>query len=79
MSERLICRRVVESMTSLSRSSIYERMRAGTFPRARRAPGETAVWWLESEVQEWIAARVAGSIVAGKVVGIQATDNKKAA
>lgn len=69
MAERLLQRPEVELRTGLSRSSIYERMSAGTFPKARRVPGEFSVWWLESEVDAWIAERVARSVPVGRVVG----------
>ena len=43
--------------TGLGRSSIYERVAAGTFPRAVELGASRA--WLESEVDAWIAARIA--------------------
>lgn len=43
----------VKSMTRLSRSTIYNKMKAGKFPRSRRT-GSQSVHWLESEVNEWI-------------------------
>lgn len=69
MTERLLTRAQVEAVTGLSRSTIYERMRAGTFPQARREPGEFSVWWVGSEVDAWVADRIARSVVAGTVVG----------
>ena len=48
----------VERVTGLSRSSIYEYMARREFPRPIRLSGK-AVGWLESEVAEWIKARVA--------------------
>ena len=44
--------------TSLRRSSIYNRIAAGEFPRGFSLGG-SARGWLESEVDEWIAARAA--------------------
>lgn len=79
MSETLLSRQEVERRTKLSRSSIYARMGAGTFPKARRAPGEHSVWWVASEVQAWIDARIAQSVVVGTVVGSSGRANKKAA
>ena len=47
-----------ESRTGLKRSAIYEAMATGDFPR--QVPlGARAVGWLESEVEAWLAARVA--------------------
>lgn len=50
----------VKTRTALSRSSIYKLISNGTFPRAVRL-GARAVGWLESEVEEWLTARVAQS------------------
>ncbi len=44
----------VMEKVGLSRSSIYSRVRAGTFPKPVQL-GERAVGWLESEIDEWIA------------------------
>ena len=44
--------------TGLGRSSIYERVAAGTFPAAVPLTA-TARAWPESEVQQWISARIA--------------------
>ena len=43
----------VISMTSLSRSSIYTAMSAGSFP-AQIKLGERSVAWLESDIQNWM-------------------------
>jgi len=45
-------------ITSLSRTTVWRMERAGDFPRRRQlSPGRVA--WLESEIQQWIAARAA--------------------
>lgn len=77
MTERLLTRQQVEVLTGLSRSTIYERMRAGTFPAARREIGEFSVWWVGSEIDTWIADRIAKSVVAGSVVGTKTQERKK--
>lgn len=46
----------VIEITGLSRSSIYNYIKAGTFPRPLKL-GLRAVGWLASEVFEWIATR----------------------
>ena len=50
----------VEKLTGLSRSTIYARIKDGTFPRPVPL-GERAVAWLETEISEWqqqcVAAR----------------------
>lgn len=56
----LIRRREVERLTALSRSRIYALMAAGEFPTPV-ALGSMSVAWLEVEIREWIAARIADS------------------
>ena len=48
----------VKSRTGVSRSSIYLFVQNGTFPRPVRIGGR-AVAWLETEIDEWIEARLA--------------------
>lgn len=55
---RLLKRLEVESKTGLSRASIYSAIRAGTFP-ASVAIGPNRVAWLEAEVDQWIAEKLA--------------------
>lgn len=50
----------VESITGLSRSSIYAKMDNGTFPKAIKL-SERSVGWIESEVQEWLNSRILAS------------------
>jgi prophage regulatory protein len=62
---RLLRRPEVEARTGLSRSSIYERMADGSFPRqVPLSPGSVA--WLEEEVEAWIGARLAARDRAGQ-------------
>ena len=49
--------------TGLSRSTIYVRLDQGRFPRPVSL-GSRAVRWVEAEVDEWIAERIAESRVA---------------
>ncbi len=50
----------VIARTGLSRSSIYQRIQEGGFPR--QVPlGPQSVAWVEAEVEEWIAARIQAS------------------
>ncbi len=46
--------------TQLSRSSIYEGVRKNTFPAPIKL-GARSVGWLQSDVEAWVAARVAAS------------------
>lgn len=50
----------VVSRTGLSRSSIYEMIRRGQFPRQVHFGPRTSVW-SDEEVDAWIAQRVADS------------------
>jgi prophage regulatory protein len=46
--------------TGLSRTRLYEAVAAGTFPKpAKLGPDARAIGFLETEVDEWIAARLA--------------------
>jgi prophage regulatory protein len=53
-------RKQVEARTGLSRSTIYLRISEGTFPKPVSL-GARAVGWVEAEVSEWLAARIADS------------------
>jgi len=57
---RLLRRRQVEAATGFRRSTIYEHMARGQFPRPIRL-GPRTVAWLASEIDGWIAARIAES------------------
>ena len=52
-----IRRKQVEMRTGLSRSTIYQYIKDGTFPRPIPL-GPRAVGWLESGVSNWIAERI---------------------
>jgi prophage regulatory protein len=56
----LLRRKDVQSITGLSRSTIYFRIAEGSFPKPISL-GSRAVGWLASEIEEWVAARVAAS------------------
>ena len=47
----------VEQRTGLSRSTLYQYIKEGNFPKPLPR-GPRAVGWLESDVSDWIAARV---------------------
>jgi prophage regulatory protein len=63
----ILRRRQVEAMTGLSKTTIYARIAAGTFPEPIPL-GEKAVGWIESEIQAWIESRIAAR--AGATIGI---------
>ena len=77
MGESLMTRAQVQLRTGLSRTRIYERIKAGTFPAPRREPWCASVRWLESEIDAWIAAWVSRSVVAGTVGGMESEATKK--
>jgi len=54
--ERLVRLPEVRFLTGLGKSSIYEAVKAGTFPQAVRLT-EYAVAWRKSEIDAWIAQR----------------------
>jgi prophage regulatory protein len=55
---RLLKLRDVEQKTARKKSKIYHDINAGTFPRPV-PQGPKSVAWLEHEIDEWIAKRVA--------------------
>jgi prophage regulatory protein len=55
---KILRRREVERFTGLRRSSIYEGMGDGTFPRAITI-GRKSIGWLESEIIAWQQQRIA--------------------
>ena len=55
---------LVKQRTGLSRSSIYNGIKQGTFP-AQISLGPRAVGWLESSIDDWIESRIALSLKVG--------------
>lgn len=61
---RILRRKQVEERVGLSRSAIYDRISPKSprfdpaFPRPCRIGNGRAVGWLESELNDWIAAQV---------------------
>jgi predicted DNA-binding transcriptional regulator AlpA len=53
--DRLIFRDELIDIVGVSYVTVWNWMRAGTFPRGRDIGGRTA--WIESEVAAWIASR----------------------
>lgn len=58
MAAKILRRRHVQDVTGLSRSTIYDMMSKGAFPRPMRL-GLRAVGWAESEIDAWLEARMA--------------------
>ena len=51
---------IVLDRTGLSRSTVYQRVTEGKFPRPVSL-GASAVGWIETEVEEWIACQIEAS------------------
>jgi prophage regulatory protein len=58
MVRKLLRRRQVEAVTGLGRSRLYDLIADGTFPRPVKL-GARAVAWVETEIDAWLAARIA--------------------
>lgn len=54
--DRLLTRREVEQRLSLSRATLYRKMREGTFPCPIRI-GSRAVRWSAAELERWLSER----------------------
>ena len=53
----ILRRKQVQTRTGLARSTMYQQIQDGKFPRPISL-GPRAVGWLESEISDWIAERV---------------------
>lgn len=58
MTDRFLRREDVERLTGLARSTLYEFMANGTFPKSIKIGGR-AVAWAESDIARWQEARKA--------------------
>ena len=54
--DRLLRRDEVEERTGLARTTIYRKMREGSFPEPLQV-GARAVRWSASEIDSWLAGR----------------------
>ena len=54
MLDRILRRPEVQTTTGLSRSSIYLRMKNGSFPKQVNLGGSSLVGWRESEIKAWL-------------------------
>jgi prophage regulatory protein len=67
-----------KTRTGLSRSTIYQRMTEGHFPKPISI-GLRAVGWLESEIEEWVTLRIEKSrqsTVAVATSGLRVADSR---
>lgn len=54
--DRILRRKDVEAQIGLSRSTIYDAMSRGEFPRPLKL-GRRAVGWRQSDIDAWLARR----------------------
>lgn len=54
---KFLRRTSVQEMTGLSRSTLYDLMAKGTFPRPIPV-GTKAVRWVDTEIHAWMAAKI---------------------
>lgn len=54
----ILRRKQVEARVGLSRSPIYARIKAGTFPKPVRLGDGRAVGWVEGEIDAWLADQI---------------------
>jgi len=57
---RILRRKQVEARIGLSRSTIYDGVNAGTFPKPITL-GRQSVGWIEAEIEQWLRERIAAS------------------
>jgi prophage regulatory protein len=57
LTETLIRRPDVEARTGLPRSTLYDAIERGSFPRPIKL-SERSVAWVASEVDAWVASRI---------------------
>jgi prophage regulatory protein len=60
MSRRILRLPNVLDRTGLSRSTVYQRVTEGRFPRPVSL-GDRAVGWVESDIEEWISRQIENS------------------
>ena len=58
MTHSVLRRHDVERVTGLPRSTIYDKMKAGEFPKPIPLSGRS-VGWLSNEIESWLKERVA--------------------
>lgn len=50
----ILRRKQVEARTGLKRTAIFDRVKAGTFPKPVNLGNVLTIGWIESEVDDWI-------------------------
>lgn len=67
---RIIRLSEVLASTGLARSTVYKYVADGSFPKPVSL-GDRAVGWVESEVQDWVLARIEERDQAASVVSVR--------
>lgn len=57
MTCRILRLKEVQSLTGLSRSTIYLEISKGNFPKQVQLTGARSVGWYESAITEWVESR----------------------
>lgn len=52
----ILRRKQVEARTGLKRTAIFDRIKAGNFPKPINLGNPLVIGWIESEVDDWIRA-----------------------
>lgn len=65
MSQRFLTMKEVLARVSLSKTELYRRIRAGTFPAPIRL-GLSRIAFVEKEVEDWMAERAAARSTGGQ-------------
>jgi prophage regulatory protein len=73
LSDTILRLPAVRAATGLCRSTIYERISTGTFPKPIQLGGGS-VGWLSSEIEAWIRQRVYESRKGGGASAVCASD-----
>ena len=60
MQHRFIRLHEVTAVTGMSRSTIYNRMKDGSFPRSYQL-GDRLVAWLEKDIENWMNSKIEGT------------------
>ena len=75
--------KVVQRRTGLGRSTIYDRISKGTFPR-QISLGARAVGWIDSEIDQWVNVQIShsrgestGTASIGRIVEGQSEDSNE--
>ncbi len=54
----ILRRRQVEKRIGLTRSPLYARIKAGTFPKPVQLGNGRAVGWIEAEIEAWLSEQI---------------------